>query len=65
MEYSEELLNPANISSIDEAEHEDSGEALSIFLAAKVGCRKLFGGKVLGVEEIRLEMLKALLGCLG
>ena len=58
-EHFEELLNPANTSSGEEAESEASGEAPPISLAevAKV-VKQLFNGKAPGVDEIRPEMLK-------
>ena len=48
-EHFEELLNPTNTSSIEEAEFEDSGGALAISLVevAKV-VNKLLSGKVPG-----------------
>ena len=60
-EHFEELLNPANTSSGEEAESEASGEAPPISLAevAEV-VKQLFSGKAPGVDEIRPEMLKAL-----
>ena len=60
-EHFEELLNPANTSSGEEAEYEASREAPPISLAevAEV-VKQLFSGKAPGVDEIRPEMLKAL-----
>ncbi|XP_054862758.1 golgi transport 1Ba isoform X1 [Amphiprion ocellaris] len=60
-EHFEELLNLENTSSVGEAEPEVLGEASSISVAevAEV-VKKLLGGKVPGVDEIRPEMLKAL-----
>ena len=60
-EHFEELLNPTNTSSGEEAESEASGEAPPISLAevAEV-VKQLFSGKAPGVDEIRPEMLKAL-----
>lgn len=60
-EHFEELLNPNNTSSVEEAEPEDSGESAPISLAevAEV-VKKLLSGKSPGVDEIRPEMLKAL-----
>jgi len=49
------------MSSEEEAESEDSGEASPISLAEVMEVvKKLFSGKVPGVDEIRPEMLKAL-----
>ena len=60
-EHFEELLNPANTSSGEEAESEASGEAPPIFLAKVTEVvKQLFSGKVPGVDEICPEMLKAL-----
>ncbi|KAM4534591.1 uncharacterized protein V3H82_024506 [Fundulus diaphanus] len=60
-EYFEDLLNPTNTSSIEEAEPEDSGSGSPISGAevAEV-VKKLLGGKAPGVDEIRPEYLKAL-----
>ena len=60
-EQFEELLNPTNMPSGEEAETEASGEASPISLpeVAEV-VQQLFSGKAPGVDEIRPEMLKAL-----
>ena len=60
-EHFEELLNPANTSSVEEAGLEDSGVSsfISVAEVAEV-VKKLLGGKAPGVDEIRPEMLKAL-----
>jgi len=67
-EQFEELLNPTNTSSEEEAESENSGEASPISLAevAEV-VKKLFSVKAPGVDEILPEMLRlwTLFGCLG
>ena len=57
----EELLNPTNTSSVEDAVFEHSGGALSISLAevAEV-VKKLLSGKAPGVDEICPEILKAL-----
>ena len=60
-EHFEELLNPTNTSSGEEAESEASGEAPLISLAEVTEVvKQLFSGKAPGVDEIRPEMLKAL-----
>jgi len=60
-EHLDDLLNPASMSSIEEAEFEDFGKDLSITLAeVSEVVKKLLGGKALGVDEIHPEMLKAL-----
>ncbi|XP_070689082.1 paralemmin 1a [Pempheris klunzingeri] len=64
-EHFEELVNPTNTSSVEEAESEDSGEASSVSLAVSLAevaevVKKLLGGKALWVDDIRPEMLKAL-----
>jgi len=60
-EQFEELLNPSSTSSVEEAEFEDSGEASPISLVEVTeAVKKLFSGKAPGVDEIRPEMLKAL-----
>jgi len=57
----EELLNPTSTSSEEEAESEESGEAPPISLAEVPEVfKKLFSGKMPGVNEICPEMLKAL-----
>lgn len=49
------------MSSIEESEFENSGEASTTSLAELSGeVKKLLGGKMSGVDEIRPEMLKAL-----
>jgi len=59
-EHFEELLNPANMSPGEGAAPENLGGA-PIFLAeAAKAVKKLLGGKVLWVDELRPEMLKAL-----
>ncbi|KAI3351230.1 hypothetical protein L3Q82_005614 [Scortum barcoo] len=68
--YFEDLLNPTDLPSNEEAEDGDS-EVDSSITQAKVTevVRKLLGGKALGVDEIRPEYLKSnlwmLWGCLG
>ncbi len=64
-EQFEELLNPTNTSSLEEAAFEDSEEVSPIFLAevSKV-VKKLLSGKAPHVDEIHPELLKALLQCL-
>ena len=60
-EHFEELLNPGNTSSGEEAESKASGEAPPMSLAAVAEVAKqLFRGKAPGVDEICPEMLKAL-----
>lgn len=60
-DHSEELLHPANTSSVEEAESKDSEEALSISLAeVSEVIKRLVSGKEPGVNEIRPEMLKDL-----
>jgi len=60
-EHFEELLNPTNTSSEEEAESEDSGEVPPISLAGVAEIvTKLFSGKAPRVDEILPEMLKAL-----
>ncbi len=60
-EHFEELLNPTNTFSVEEAEFEDPGEALPISLAevAEV-VKKLLSSKAPGVDEIHPEMPNAL-----
>ncbi|TWW57009.1 hypothetical protein D4764_08G0009960 [Takifugu flavidus] len=60
-EYFEDLLNPTNAPSSEEAGLGDLGTGSRIFGAevAEV-VKKLLGGKAPGVDEIRLEFLKAL-----
>ncbi|KAL7854802.1 hypothetical protein SRHO_G00169920 [Serrasalmus rhombeus] len=60
-EYFEDLLNPTDTFSSEEAESGDTGIGLSITEAevAKV-VKKLLGGRAPGVDEIRPEFLKAL-----
>lgn len=60
-EHFKDLLSLANMSSVEEAESEDSGEANSVSLAevAEV-VKKAPPCKVSGVDEIGPEMLKAL-----
>uniref|UniRef100_A0AAR2JQE7 Reverse transcriptase domain-containing protein n=1 Tax=Pygocentrus nattereri TaxID=42514 RepID=A0AAR2JQE7_PYGNA len=60
-EYFEDLLNPTDTFSSEEAESGDTGIGLSITEAevAKV-VKKLLGGRAAGVDEIRPEFLKAL-----
>ncbi|TWW74493.1 hypothetical protein D4764_14G0004960 [Takifugu flavidus] len=60
-EYFEDLLNPTNVPSNEEAGPGDLGIGSHIFRAevAKV-VKKLLGGKAPGVDEIRPEFLKAL-----
>uniref|UniRef100_A0A8C9TUR8 Reverse transcriptase domain-containing protein n=1 Tax=Scleropages formosus TaxID=113540 RepID=A0A8C9TUR8_SCLFO len=60
-EYFEDLLNPSDTPSVEEAEAGDSEGDLSITLAevAEV-VKKLLGGKAPGVDEIRPEFLKSL-----
>ena len=60
-EYFEDLLNPTDMSSIEEAEAGDS-EVDSFITQAKVTevVGKLLGGKAPGVDEIRPEYLKSL-----
>ena len=56
-----ELLNPANMSSEEETEFEDLGEnSLRSLASVNKLVKKLLNCKVLGVDEIRPEMLKAL-----
>ncbi|XDV17602.1 hypothetical protein PO909_023436 [Leuciscus waleckii] len=60
-EYFEDLLNPTDTFSIEEAEAEGS-EVDSSITQAEVSevVKKLFGGKARGVDEIRPEYLKSL-----
>ncbi|KAI3352799.1 hypothetical protein L3Q82_019232 [Scortum barcoo] len=60
-EQFKEILNPADMSSVEEAELEDPGEALpkSVAEVAEI-VKKLLRGKAHGVDEICPEMLKAL-----
>ena len=60
-EYFEDLLNPTDMSSIEEAEAGDS-EVDSFITQAEVTevVGKLLGGKAPGVDEIRPEYLKSL-----
>uniref|UniRef100_A0A3P9PV83 Reverse transcriptase domain-containing protein n=1 Tax=Poecilia reticulata TaxID=8081 RepID=A0A3P9PV83_POERE len=60
-EYFEDLLNPTNMPSVEEAEHGDSGlgSPISGDEVAEV-VKKLLGGRAPGVDEIRPEFLKAL-----
>lgn len=60
-EHFEELLNPSNTSSAEEVESEDSEEASPVSLAevAEV-VKKILRGRVPGVNEICLEMRRAL-----
>ena len=60
-EYFEDLLNPADTSSNEEAEFGDSGvdSPISGAEVAEV-VKKLLGGRAPGVDEIRPEFLKAL-----
>ncbi len=57
MEHQEELLNLTIASSAEEAGSEDFEEDSSMSLKV---VKKLHRGKVLGMDEIRPEMLKAL-----
>ena len=60
-EYFEDLLNPTNAPSMEEAEPGDSGEDSSITRAEVTEVvKKLHGGRAPGVDEIRPEFLKAL-----
>ena len=60
-EHFEELLNPANTPSGEEAESEASGEAPAIYLAEVAEIvKQLFSGKASGVDGIGPEMLKAM-----
>ena len=60
-EHFEELLNPANTPSGEEAESEASGQAPAIYLAEVAEIvKQLFSGKASGVDGIGPEMLKAL-----
>ncbi|KAI3364282.1 hypothetical protein L3Q82_011087 [Scortum barcoo] len=60
--YFEDLLNPTDLPSSEEAEAGDSEVDLSITRAevTEVVRRKLLGGKAPGVDEIRPEYLKSL-----
>ncbi len=60
-DHIEELLNPINTSSAEEAESENFQEDLTISLAevAEV-VKKIHSGKAAGVDRIYLEMLKVL-----
>ncbi|KAK3527289.1 hypothetical protein QTP86_018597 [Hemibagrus guttatus] len=60
-EYFEDLLNPTDTPSVEEPEAEDS-EVDSFITQAEVTevVQQLLGGKVPGVDEIRLEYLKSL-----
>ena len=60
-EYFEDLLNPTNMSSIEEAGPGDSGlgSPISVGEVAEV-VKKLLGGRAPGVDEIRPEFLKVL-----
>ncbi|KAI3365903.1 hypothetical protein L3Q82_000733 [Scortum barcoo] len=68
--YFEDLLNPTDLPSNEEAEDGDSEVDSSITQAEVTEVvRKLLGGKAPGVDEIRPEYLKSnlwmLWGCLG
>ena len=60
-EYFEDLLNPTNMPSIEEAGPGDSGlgSPISVGEVAEV-VKKLLGGRAPGVDEIRPEFLKVL-----
>ena len=61
MEHFEDLLNPTDLPSVEEAELDDSGEASLISLAEVFEVvKKLLNGMSLGVDEICPEKLKAL-----
>ncbi|KAL7866069.1 hypothetical protein SRHO_G00113160 [Serrasalmus rhombeus] len=61
VEYFEDLLNPTDTFSSEEAESGDTGIGLSIIEAEVIKVvKKLLGGKAPGVDEIRPESLKAL-----
>lgn len=60
-EYFEDLLNPTNTPSIEEAKPGNSGSGLPISGDEVTEVLKEFlSGKALGVDEIRPEFLKAL-----
>uniref|UniRef100_A0A3B3CJV2 Reverse transcriptase domain-containing protein n=1 Tax=Oryzias melastigma TaxID=30732 RepID=A0A3B3CJV2_ORYME len=60
-EYFEDLLNPADTPSVEEAEAEDIGVELSITQAEVTEVvKELLGGKAPGVDEVRPEYLKSL-----
>ena len=59
-EHFKHTHNPAGMSSTEETVSEDSGEDSSITLAEVAEVVKKLAGKVPGMGEIRLEILKAL-----
>uniref|UniRef100_A0A8C8DQS5 Reverse transcriptase domain-containing protein n=1 Tax=Oryzias sinensis TaxID=183150 RepID=A0A8C8DQS5_9TELE len=60
-EYFEDLLNPTDTPSFEEAENEDFGVGLSITRAEVTEVvNELLGGKAPGVDEVRPEHLKSL-----
>ena len=60
-EYFEDLLNPADMLSIEEAGAGDSeGDSFITQTEITEVVRKLLGGKALGVDEIHPEYLKSL-----
>uniref|UniRef100_A0A3B3HV32 Reverse transcriptase domain-containing protein n=1 Tax=Oryzias latipes TaxID=8090 RepID=A0A3B3HV32_ORYLA len=60
-EYFEDLLNPTDTPSFEEAESEDFGVSLSITRADVTEVvKELLGGRAPGVDEVRPEYLKSL-----
>ena len=60
-EYFEDLLNPTNTSSVEDAESGDSGGDSAITGAEVTEVvKKLHGGRALGMDNVRPEFLKAL-----